>query len=118
MIGVIIFILIMLTVIIGGFSMLFMCHNKTKLVNEIIELKTEVDVLKRKLEVGADKKQQTYFAGTNGIASCVITKWNILDEKNGVRMTEIQLDNGRFISMPHEQMLSFLHFIQDDTNDK
>ena len=50
-------------------------------------------------------------------ANCVVTKWNVPDS-NGGRVTEIQLDNGRFVSMPHEQMLSFLHFVEDDSNDK
>jgi len=53
-----------------------------------------------------------------GTSRCVVTKWNIPDEKSGVGTTEIQLDNGRFVSMPHEQMLSFLHFSEEAFNVK
>ena len=74
------------------------------------------------LKMGENLRKRIFFDGTgqfkddqsNAIrANCVVTRWNEPDG-NGVRTTEIQLDNGRYVSMPHEQMLSFLHFVEND----
>jgi len=71
------------------------------------------------------QSRRTFFDGTGQFsnsasnpcrANCIVTKWNV-EDGNGRRITEIQLDNGRYVSMPHKQMLSFLHFVEDDANE-
>jgi hypothetical protein len=44
--------------------------------------------------------------------NCIVTQWNVPDEKWG-RKTEILLVNGRYVAMPHAEMLNFLHPMED-----